>query len=73
MGQIVCSPIGVGTTGHMHIKNTNLDTDLIPFIKLTRALASMAQLVGHHPTGQKVIGSIPGQGTCLGCGPGPPG
>ena len=28
----------------------------------------MAQLGGHCPTEQKVAGSIPGQGACLGCG-----
>ena len=28
----------------------------------------MVQLVGHQPIGQKVMGSIPGEGTCLGCG-----
>ena len=28
----------------------------------------MAQTVGCHPTKRKVTGSIPGQGTCLGCG-----
>ena len=32
----------------------------------------MAELSGHRPTKQKVGGSIPGQGTFLGCGPGPP-
>ena len=32
------------------------------------ALTAVAQLVGHHPTKQKVTDSIPGQGTCLGCG-----
>ena len=31
------------------------------------ALAGVAQLVGHHPTNQKVESSILGQGTCLGC------
>ena len=25
----------------------------------------------HHPVNQKVMGSIPGPGMCLGCGPGP--
>ena len=30
------------------------------------ALASVAQLVGHHPTNQKVTGLIPSQDTCLG-------
>ena len=31
----------------------------------------MDQLVGHCPEKQKVIGSIPGQGTCLDYGFGP--
>ena len=31
----------------------------------------MTQWVGHRPTNQKAAGSNPGQGTCLGCGPGP--
>ena len=35
------------------------------------ALASVAQLVGHHPTKRKVAGSIPGQVTGLDCGFGP--
>ena len=32
------------------------------------ALTSVAQLVGYHPSKQKVVGLIPGQGTRLGCG-----
>ena len=32
------------------------------------ALTSVAQLVEYHPAKGKVAGSIPGQGTCLGCG-----
>ena len=35
------------------------------------ALSSVAQWVGHCLKKQKVIGSIPSQGTCLGCGFGP--
>ena len=34
-------------------------------------LTGVAQLAGHCPTKGNVVGSIPGQGTCLGCGPGP--
>ena len=30
-------------------------------------LIDVAQLVGHHPTKQKVAGLIPIEGTCLGC------
>ena len=36
-----------------------------------KALTGVAELVGCHPTKQGVAGWIPGQGTCLGCGPGP--
>ena len=34
-------------------------------------LAGVAQLVEHCPTKGSVTGSIPGQDTCLPCGPGP--
>ena len=36
--------------------------------KSTGALTSVAQLVGHHHTKQKVASSIPSQDTCLGLG-----
>ena len=32
------------------------------------ALAGVAQWIEHRPVNQKVTGSIPSQGTCLGCG-----
>ena len=35
------------------------------------ALAGVAQWTEHWPATQKVTGSIPGQGTGLGCGSGP--
>ena len=35
------------------------------------ALAGVAQWIEHGPANQKVTGSIPSQGTCLCCGPGP--
>ena len=35
------------------------------------ALAGVAQWIECQPVNWKVTGSIPGQGTCLGCGPGP--
>ena len=38
----------------------------------TFALTGMAHLVEYHPAKPKVSGLIPGQGTCLGCVPGPP-
>ena len=31
-------------------------------------LAGVAQLVGHRPVNGRVVGSIPSQGTYLGCG-----
>ena len=34
------------------------------------APTDVVQWVGHHPANCKVPGSIPGQGTCLGCRPG---
>ena len=34
------------------------------------ALAGAAQGIGCWPVNQRVAGSIPSQGTCLGCGPG---
>ena len=39
--------------------------------KKKEALAGVAQWSEHQPANQKVIGSIPSQGTCLGYGPGP--
>ena len=35
------------------------------------ALAGVAQGTEQQPESQRVAGSIPSQGTCLGCGPGP--
>ena len=37
----------------------------------TVARAGVAQWIGHQPVNQRVTGSIPSQGTCLGCRPGP--
>ena len=34
-------------------------------------MADVAQWIEHWSANQKVTGSIPSQGTCLGCGPGP--
>ena len=39
--------------------------------KTKMCLAGVAQWIRHWPTNQKVPGSIPSQGTCLGCRPGP--
>ena len=46
--------------------------DWLAFIKIIiKALAGVAQWIEHQPANPKVTGSIPGQSTCLGCGPGP--
>ena len=37
----------------------------------TPSLPGVAQWIEHQPAKRKVTGSIPSQGTCLGCGPGP--
>ena len=37
------------------------------------ALAHVAQCIEGWPVNRKVAGSIPSQGTCLGCRPGPQG
>ena len=37
----------------------------------TGALADVAQWIEYEPENQRVAGSIPSQGTCLGCRPGP--
>ena len=38
---------------------------------LSLALASVTQWIEHGPVNQRVTGSIPSQGTCLSCAPGP--
>ena len=40
-------------------------------IRKMQALAGRAHWIGCQPANQKVAGSIPCQGMCLGCGPGP--
>ena len=35
------------------------------------ALAGVAQWIERRPVNHRVTGSIPSQGTCLGCRPGP--
>ena len=41
------------------------------FHKKNAALAGVAQWIESRPTNQRVTGSIPSQGICLGCKPGP--
>ena len=40
-------------------------------IKESFTLAGVAQWIEHQPANQRVASSMPSQGTCLGCGPGP--
>ena len=40
-------------------------------LKISLALAGVAQWIDCWTANQKVSSSIPSQGTCLGCGPGP--
>ena len=40
-------------------------------IKMKTCLAGVAQWIERGLVNQRVAGLIPGQGTCLGCGPGP--
>ena len=37
--------------------------------KVLPALDGVAQWIDHQPENQRLAGSIPSQGTCLGCGP----
>ena len=45
-------------------------TVVVEIIK-TATLVGVAQWIECRPENQRVAGSIPSQGTCLGCGPGP--
>ena len=55
---------------HIHIV-TDICPRTIVFKNKTCALAGVAQWTACRPTNQRVVGLIPGQGTCLGCGTGP--
>ena len=48
----------------------NILEDIFVFLK-DLALAGVAQWIECWPVNHRVTGLIPGQGTCLGCGPGP--
>ena len=43
----------------------------LPEENVILALAGVAQWIERWPANQRVAGSIPSQGTCLDCGPGP--
>ena len=54
--------------GIMTLENNHLATLIINIISV---LAGVARWTECQPANQRVAGSIPSQGTCLGCGPGP--
>ena len=58
------------TTGMQGVWRENIQGKEAPPVKNTPAqtLASVAQLVSRRYAERKVTGSVPGQGTCLGCG-----
>ena len=43
----------------------------VNLLKTLIALAGVARWIEHQPVNQRVASSIPSQGTCLGCRPGP--
>ena len=56
--QVACLSVGSGV--QLHVMKRNHE-----------ALAGVAQWTKCQPVNQRVAGSIPSQGTCLGYGPGP--
>ena len=44
---------------------------LVDVKNIKEALTGVAQWIEYRPLKQTVMGSIPSQGTCLGCRPGP--
>ena len=53
------------------INNHHLEKKARALRELKRAPAGVAQWIGCWPAKKTVTGSIPSQGTCLGCQPGP--
>ena len=51
--------------------NSQDRVDHTVLINSFQALAGVAQWIELGPVNQRVAGSIPSQGMCLGCGPGP--
>ena len=47
------------------------EAQLVETEKGSVALAGVAQWIEQRTVNQRVVGSIPSQGTCLGCEPGP--
>ena len=63
--QLTEEDMGVATK---HVKRYPM---LLDINKGQLALAGVAQWIEHRPENQRVAGSSPSQGTCLGCRPGP--
>ena len=59
--------LGTDTT-HLVRGKTDQEPDIR---RLSLAMAGVAQWTECRPRNQRVAGSIPSQGTCLGCKPGP--
>ena len=57
--------------GYITIGTVLNATELYALKVLNEALAGVAQWIECRPANQRVASSIPSQGTCLGCGPGP--
>ena len=56
---------------YLFFYSDNKYTCCLSAYKRGEALASVAQWIEHGPVNQRVTGSIPSQGTCLVCRPGP--
>ena len=67
-----CTYVWAGDTWEMSIPPAQFCCEPKTAIKKKSvALAGVAQWIEHQPANQIVACSIPSQGTCLGCGPGP--
>ena len=77
----ICTPMYtyICTYIHIYIYNKNIYTTILGqkchhtgYFKINSwALAGVAQWTEHKSGNQRFIGSIPSQGTCLSCRPGP--
>ena len=67
-GEVRVLSVIFNTTFLFHRRQPVLD---FFFLRVFLALAGVAQWIEHQPANRRVAGSIPSQGTSLGCGPGP--
>ena len=68
---LLCVGNWLGHPKSVHVATEGPRTFILVHQKANIALTSVGQLLGCCPTNRKVASSIPGQGTCLGCGFGP--